>query len=175
MIKRSFGVLCCLLIVVGCGSESKKAAFAPISTVSEDGVTIPIYDYNGIASILKQENDTTYVVNFWATWCKPCVKELPFFEMLNKHYADKKVKVLLVSLDMESQLKSKLIPFIKKRQIESEILVLDDPDANNWITKVDNKWTGAIPATLIYNKRERFFYERSFTYKELETEVKKIL
>src|SRR5690606_6809447 len=47
----------------------------------------------------QKKNDSIYVINFWATWCKPCIKELPAFEKIASEYADKKVKVLLVSLD----------------------------------------------------------------------------
>ena len=115
------------------------------------------------------------MVNFWATWCKPCIKELPDFEKINEQYASQKVKVILVSLDFPGQMESRLIPFVEKRQIKSEVILLDDPDANGWIPKVDQEWSGAIPATLLYNKRERKFYERSFTYKEIEKELKSIL
>ena len=125
--------------------------------------------------LLNKNNDTTYVVNFWATWCKPCVKELPAFEKLNKKYESKKLKVLLVSLDFPKQLESKVIPFVEDRNIKSEVILLKDPDANKWIPKVDSSWTGAIPATLIYKADNRKFYERSFTYEELENELNLIL
>ncbi len=142
-------------------------------TISE--INIPTYNYNELEPLLNQKNDTTYVVNFWATWCKPCIKELPAFEKINEQYASKKVKVLLVSLDFPRQLKTKLIPFVKNRQIKSEVVLLDDPDANGWIPKIDKEWSGAIPATLLYNDTERAFYERSFTYEEIETELISIL
>ncbi len=165
-----------LLLIYACAQKvDTTLALDPISIVEEGSVVVEVYDYKGFKPLLKQENDTTYVVNFWATWCKPCVKELPYFEMLGKLYKSKKVKVLLVSLDMESQIKSKLIPFIKKQQLESRVVVLDDVDANSWISNVNAKWTGSIPATIIYNKKKRLFFEKSFTYKELETQVKRIL
>jgi len=129
-------------------------------------------NFDELQPLLNKNNDTTYVINFWATWCKPCVKELPAFEKLNKEYKDKRVKVILVSLDFPKQLESKLIPFVESRKIESQVVLLNDPDANSWIPKVDAFWTGAIPATLIYNANDRKFYERSFTYKELEQKLK---
>ena len=129
---------------------------------------IPSINFEELQPLLSKNNDTTYVVNFWATWCKPCVKELPAFEKLNKEYASKKVKVVLVSLDFPKQLESKVIPFVENRKIKSQVILLKDPDANKWIPKVDAFWTGAIPATLIYNSNDRKFYERSFTYNELE-------
>ncbi|MEL7021441.1 MAG: TlpA disulfide reductase family protein, partial [Bacteroidota bacterium] len=97
---------------------------------------IPVYDvFESIAPIFEQSSDTTYVINFWATWCKPCVAELPYFEQLTQNYNDQKVKVLLISLDFEKQLSTKLLPFVQERQLQSEVLSLADGKYNNWIDK----------------------------------------
>jgi thiol-disulfide isomerase/thioredoxin len=114
-------------------------------------------------------NDTTYLVNFWASWCTPCVEELPAFERIGREYGDEELKVLLVSLDFPKQIESRLMPFIEKNNIRSEVLVLNDPDANKWIDRVDPGWSGSIPATLIYNRDKRIFHEGAYTYKELKT------
>lgn len=113
-------------------------------------------------------NDTTYLVNFWASWCTPCVKELPAFERIGEEYKGEKVKILLVSLDFPSQIESRLMPFIKKNGISSEVLVLNDPDANKWIDRVDPQWTGSIPATLIYDNGSRLFHEGVYSYEDLK-------
>lgn len=143
----------------------------PLKVYEKDGVVINSYDYASLEYFLKKDNDTTYVINFWATWCVPCVEELPSFEKLNSSYKDQKVKVILVSLDMSKQVESRLIPFIQKKKLQSKVVLLNDPDANAWIGKVDQSWSGAIPATIIYKKQDRKFYERSFSYEELEKEV----
>ena len=143
----------------------------PLKVYEKDGIVINSYDYNSLEYFLKKDNDTTYVINFWATWCVPCVEELPSFEKLNKEYKGKKVKVILVSLDMSKQIESRLIPFIQKKKIQSKVVLLNDPDANAWIEKVGKSWSGAIPATIIYKKQNRKFYERSFTFEELQKEV----
>jgi thiol-disulfide isomerase/thioredoxin len=127
-----------------------------------------VLSFNDLEPHLYLSNDTTYLVNFWASWCTPCVDELPAFEKIEEEYKSKKVKVLLVSLDFPNQVESRLVPFIEKYQINSEVLVLNDPDANKWIDKVDKKWSGALPATLIYNSKTRDFREGSFTYEELK-------
>ena len=120
-------------------------------------------------------NDTTYVVNFWASWCTPCVKELPAFEKLGQEYKNEKMKVLLVSLDFPKQIDSRLMPFIEKNAIGSEVLVLNDPDANKWIDRVDATWSGSIPATLIYNSESRLFREGVYSYDELKEIVEQKL
>lgn len=120
-------------------------------------------------------NDTTYLVNFWASWCNPCVEELPAFERIGKEYKDENVKVLLVSLDFPKQIETRLLPFMEKNAIGSEVLVLNDPDANKWIDKVDPSWSGSIPATLIYNNESRLFHEGSYSYDELKEIVEQKL
>lgn len=106
--------------------------------------------------------DTTYVINFWATWCGPCVKELPYFEELNALYDGQAFKQILVSLDDPKKLESKVIPFLTKNKIQSKVVLLADGKANSWIDKVDPKWSGAIPITLILKGGERKFYEQEF-------------
>jgi thiol-disulfide isomerase/thioredoxin len=118
-------------------------------------------------------NDTTYLVNFWASWCTPCVNELPAFERIGKEYEKSPVKVLLVSLDFPRQIESRLIPFIEKNGISSEVVVLNDPDANKWIDRVNPEWTGSIPATLIYTREDRIFHEGVYSYEELKEIVEK--
>lgn len=129
---------------------------------------IPIHDFNSFEKYLNQHNDTTYVINFWATWCVPCVKELPDFERINSKYRSEKFKMLLVSLDFKSQLEKSVIPFIHDKNIKSEVVLLSDPNSNIWINKVNTDWTGSIPATIIYNKDFYYFKEGSMSYVELE-------
>jgi thiol-disulfide isomerase/thioredoxin len=125
--------------------------------------------YEALEKALIKENDTLYVVNFWATWCAPCVKELPYFEAFSKENSNQKVKVILVSLDFEKQKDSKLIPFLKKRKITSDVVLLLEKDYNNWLPKVDKNWSGSIPATLLVKGNKRQFAEKEF---ESETDLK---
>jgi len=125
---------------------------------------------------ISNASDTTYIVNFWATWCGPCVNELPDFDSISKAYGSEKVKMLLVSMDFKEDLDSKVMPFCKKKQLHSEVFVLDELNGNYFIPRVSDKWTGAIPATLILNnaKHHREFYEKKLNYLFLEEEIKKI-
>jgi thiol-disulfide isomerase/thioredoxin len=126
---------------------------------------------------LSRKTDTTYVINFWATWCAPCVKELPYFEQVNTTYAKQKVKVLLVSMDYASQLDKKVKPFVLKRGLKSEVVLLNEADPNTWMDKVDGKWSGALPFTLMINnsKQKRVAYEKEFTQLELTAALQKFL
>ena len=127
--------------------------------------------------LLNNTSDSTYVINFWATWCKPCIKELPHFDKLNTTFPGAKLRVVLVSLDFKRQFETGLIPYLTKNNIQSEVLLIDEPDYNLWIDKVDKSWSGAIPATLIINSKTgvRKFYEREFTLEEINSTVKPLL
>lgn len=122
---------------------------------------------------ISAENDTLYIVNFWATWCRPCVAELPHFEKLTADHAGDKVKVLLVSLDFASDFDHKLVPFVKKRNLQSEVLLLDEPNYNEWVDKIAAEWSGALPATLLLKNDAdvRVFHEGDFTDEALHTFV----
>jgi len=153
-------------------SESNTKKKSDIAETSE----IPSYNFDELErEYLQKEDDITYVLNFWATWCKPCVKELPAFEKLNSDYKDKNVKVVLVSLDFPEKLISGVIPFVEKYGLRSQVILLDDDNANRWIPKVSEEWSGAIPATLMVKNGTHKFYERTFTFEELENELKTIL
>ncbi|MBK7093976.1 MAG: TlpA family protein disulfide reductase [Saprospiraceae bacterium] len=107
-------------------------------------------------------NDTTYVINFWATWCKPCVKELPYFESLHRSARKEKMKVILISLDFRNQAESKLKPFIRDNHYSAEVILLLDNKYNSWIDKVDKSWSGSIPSTLLIKGGKRLFAETEF-------------
>lgn len=115
-------------------------------------------------------NDTTYIINFWATWCAPCIKELPNFVQLQEQYRTDKLKVILVSMDFKSKLESSVQPFVKRNKIPLEVLLLDEKDQGAVIDEVDKSWSGALPGTLIINAKNdyRKFYERDFNFDELK-------
>lgn len=132
---------------------------------------IPVYDFNSFRPLLEMDNDTTYVINFWATWCKPCVAELPAFERVNREYEGQAFRVILVSIDYKEKLEKQVRPFILKKGLKSQVILLDDPDVNAWINAVDTNWSGVIPATLIYKGRQRSFTEGSLSYEELKSQL----
>ncbi len=149
----------------------------PVATqrFGEGQGSIRSYDYKSFEPFLRRDNDSVYVINFWATWCAPCVKELPHFRQAAAKYADKNVRVLLVSLDMKREVEKSLLPFVAKQGIGNLAVHLHEPDADAWIPKVSPDWSGALPATLIYSRGKRAFYERSFNADELEREINSFL
>jgi thiol-disulfide isomerase/thioredoxin len=128
-----------------------------------------------LEKILASPADELHVVNFWATWCPPCVTELPYFEKLAGEYQGKGVKFILISLDFPSQIETQLVPFLEKNKIIAEVKVMTNLDYNSWIEKVDAGWQGNIPVTLFFNnaRKKRYFHPSEVTEKELRDLITK--
>ncbi len=161
-LRTSYGLLLiCLSVVLG----SHRPPPPP--------TPVPVVKWAALARVLESSADTVYVVNFWATWCRPCVMELPAFEQNARQFRDRPVRFLLVSLDFREELKKKVVPFVQKRQLMSEVWLLDEPDYNAWIDKVDKSWEGDIPATLIFHgsRKKRTFLAQELTAEALEKQI----
>ena len=130
-------------------------------------------DLQNKAQPFSQWKGKPLIINFWATWCSPCIKELPDFDSISKVYKNTKVKVLLVTMDFKEDLKSKVLPFILAKNLYSEVLLLDELNGNYFIPKISDAWSGAIPATLILNQKNNFrhFFEKKLSFAFLKTEI----
>ena len=164
---RSILLLLSLILVIACKNTTSE------KVQSFNNNEIEIYNFSEIEPLLNYNDNNTYVINFWATWCAPCIKELPYFQEIHDKYGSQNLKVILVSLDFPDKFESQLKPYVKKNKLTPQVVLLDDPNENEWIPKVDESWSGALPATLIYNKDKRTFYEQSFTKESLLKEINK--
>ena len=160
-------------------SSKSISAAEPLKILkTKMGTEVLVYSFDAFEKTLLQRNEpsVTYVINFWATWCGPCVAELPYFFKLEEQYLGKDVKFVYVSLDFLKNLETKLLPFLENRNISNKVVVLDQNDVNSWIDKIDKKWSGAIPATLIYNSKRRVLLEQNFeSSEELEKALNEII
>jgi thiol-disulfide isomerase/thioredoxin len=133
--------------------------------------TATVIKFDKLKSMLEDKSDQILIVNFWATWCGPCVKELPQFEALNEK-KDPSLKIALINLDYADQI-DKVNTFLARKKIKSDVFLLDEVDYNSWIDRVDPSWQGAIPATLLLNKKtgERKFIGREISDGDLQTYI----
>jgi thiol-disulfide isomerase/thioredoxin len=123
------------------------------------------------------ESKTPLIVNFWATFCKPCIEEMPYFQKAVKEHQKDSVKVLLVSLDLEDFYPSKIKSFALKHKVTAPIAWLDEYNADYFCPKVDSSWSGAIPASLFVNNPigYRKFAEEQLSEDKLKKEIKTML
>jgi thiol-disulfide isomerase/thioredoxin len=153
------------------GASPEKDAIAALLVPNQDDLSYPVYtSFDEVTALFDHAKaDETLVINFWATWCQPCVEELPYFEQLAR---ETEVRVVMVSLDFKKDVATKLKKFVEQRNLKLPIVALADGDYNSWIDRVDPSWGGAIPVTLIYRGDERRFHDTKFeNYDELRTAV----
>jgi thiol-disulfide isomerase/thioredoxin len=148
-----------------------------LSSAGAPGQKVEYIKISGLERILNDPGNKLLVINFWATWCGPCVSEIPVFEKTAKLYEPSKVRFLLISLDFPSQIEKQLIPFLKKNKITLDVAVMTDLDYNAWIDKVDPLWQGDIPATLFLNNstKTRHFHSGELKEPELKKYINSLL
>ncbi|GLR18685.1 TlpA family protein disulfide reductase [Portibacter lacus] len=136
-----------LAYVIGC---------KPAETNFNETIEI-LDDFSLLQERIDAEKDKTIVVNFWATTCGPCIKEMPHFRELENQYKATDLKVLLVSLDLPRDHEKRVLPFIVKHDIQPEVLHLTDENYSKWTDQIDSSWYGALPATKIINGDQSTF------------------
>lgn len=122
------------------------------------------------------ESKTPLIVNFWATFCIPCIEEIPYFQQAVKKHKKDNVTLLLVSMDLREDY-TKIKPLAAKKKFTAPIVWLNETNADYFCPKVDSSWSGAIPATLFINNKTgyRKFYEEKIKEDKLEKEIMAIL
>ncbi|MBI3718525.1 MAG: TlpA family protein disulfide reductase [Sphingobacteriales bacterium] len=137
--------------------------------------TIKRWKYADLEQYINQSKNPL-VINFWATFCKPCVEEIPYFQKTIKKYEGKKVKLLLVSLDFPEYYPEKIEAFAKKNGFTAEIVWIDEEDPGQFCPKIDKNWSGVMPATLFLNKKKNYrsFHAQQLTEKELTAELENL-
>ncbi|MGB4845910.1 MAG: redoxin domain-containing protein [Ferruginibacter sp.] len=144
---------------------------------SGNSQTIAKWKIEDVVKSFSAKNDTVYVVNFWATFCKPCIEEIPDFIRIVEQYKDQKVKLLLVSLDLPSYYPAKITSFAKKNKYNTNIVWLNETNADHFCPAIDKQWSGAIPSTIIVNNKTEYrkFVEDQMSAEEFEASIKEAI
>lgn len=175
---RNFFILLMAIISLNSFSQISEKKLTGSVIASNQKHILKIVNFDELQTILKKNDNKLYVINFWATWCKPCVEELPGFMEVNKSYRKNPgFKMILVSLDLATEIESGVRPFLLKNNIVTDVYILNDNKRmNEWIPAIDKKWSGAIPATMIYrNGKKLEFRENKMQKTELVQIINKYL
>ena len=138
--------------------------------------SIPSWKINDLTKYINH-SDSVLVINFWATFCKPCVGEIPYYQTVADKYRNQKVSMLLVSLDMKEAYPTKIAAFAASHNFYHRIIWLNETNADYFCPKVDKKWSGAIPTTYFVNLKTgyRKLIEEPLSEKRFEEELKTAL
>jgi thiol-disulfide isomerase/thioredoxin len=137
---------------------------------------IPKWKITELVQLMNQP-DSVLVINFWATFCAPCVEEIPDLIRLSRKYRNEKLKLYLISLDLADSYPAKIEKFVKKKGWKANIRWLQETNADYFCPFIDASWSGSLPATLILNRKTgvKQFFEKKLSAEEIENAIKKVL
>ena len=124
-----------------------------LNTFLSIGQTVRPIDEKGLDSLISHRNGKHLVLNIWATWCIPCKEEFPDLIKLSDSLKTKQVEVVAISVDYPDEINSKIQPFLKKMKPPFRVFVWDFPSQDAFFAQFDKSWSGAIPATFIYDNK----------------------
>ena len=142
------------------------------SLTSANAQEIKKWELQDLEAAIKNSDKPT-IINFWATFCKPCIEELPYFQETAKKYDSAGVQLILVSLDLPQAYPKKISAFAAKNKIKAPIVFLDETNADLFCPRVDPSWSGAIPASLFVNNKTGYkkFFEDQLSKEQVEKEI----
>jgi thiol-disulfide isomerase/thioredoxin len=111
----------------------------------------------------------TVVLNFWATWCQPCVEEIPLFIKLQKEHPE--IRVVGISMDELNQ-ESQVQLFAQNHRMNYRVALRDGDDFEKMVNSIDPQWIGVLPATFVFKNGSRVYSKTgAITEKELQQAI----
>ena len=133
-------------------SKRMHGAAKPLPLVAE-------IDTANLLRLLKRQSSKPLLVNFWATWCDPCRDEFPDLVKIHADYRDNGLDFIIVSLDDLKDINTEVPKFLKLMKAEMPAYLLNVDDPTEAITAVDARWSGALPATFLYDRSGNVSYK----------------
>ncbi len=147
---RSVCISILLLTAFAAESFAGDAATSPTLSLPPPGEVREI-TANGYKKLIANHQHDLLVVNFWATWCVPCVIEIPHFVKASETFKERRVQFVGVSLDFLDERKARVEPFLKEHKVPYPNFILN-ADQNTFLKSFPEDWTGALPATFLYDR-----------------------
>ena len=123
------------------------------------------------------ESKTPLIINFWATFCVPCLQEIPYFQEIAGQYKSKDVSIVFVSLDMKKDFPVKVNDMAKRLKLIYPVVWLNETNADYFCPKIDTSWTGGMPSSLFVNNATGYhkFFEEPLSKEGLEKEIQEMI
>lgn len=136
--------------------KSDWAERAPLIWAQEP-VDLELIDDAGIKALLENDTDNLLLINVWATWCGPCITEMPDFVEINRMYRGRDFELITISADRPDK-KTKAHEFLKKIQASNKNYIYNSDDKYQLIEAIDPEWQGALPYTLLVEPGGKVVY-----------------
>jgi len=130
-------------------------------------VSLDTLGVEGIKTLLKNEGDKLRLVNIWATWCGPCMQELPSFIDTDRMYRERDFEFITITTDNPEKM-SKALAQLKKLQVSNKNYLYSGSDKYQLIEAVDPQWQGALPYTLLVEPGGKIVYRHQGAVNMLE-------
>ena len=140
-------------------------------------VVMPLSTTKDLESLRDLKKGNVVLVNFWATWCKPCIAEFPELVKIYNEYSDKGVEIIFISVDAPEDVNTKVVPFLNDKDVDFVTYYNNFTKPEDLINFFDIKWEGAIPTTYIYNKdwKQADCFVGIRTYDQFEKTIAKLI
>jgi len=134
---------------------------------AKEPVTLDLIDEAGLKALLKNDTDKVRLVNVWATWCGPCVVEMPEFVNINRMYRNRDFEFITLSADKPDK-KDKALSILKQKQASSKNYLFNSEDKYKLIEAIDPEWQGALPYTMLIEPGGKIIYRKQGAIVPLE-------
>lgn len=178
-VLQSLAVCCLFVVLTSCGKREQKLdpqSAAVSAATGMDQILVEAIDEKGFRQLVTERKGKALFVNLWATWCKPCEEEFPDIVKLSNELAGPNIEFVAISLDYPDEVDSKIIPFLRENKISFKVYVADVKDQESFINTVNSVWSGALPATAVYDNsgRRKSFLVGQQDYTAFKKEIGKL-
>jgi len=145
-------------------------------SLATDAQNVKAVKVTELAKTIK-ESKTPLIVNFWATFCVPCIQEMPYFQETARLYQSQNVSLLFVSLDLQEAYPTKVNAMAKKLQLSFPVVWLNETNADYFCPKIDTTWSGGMPSSLFVNNATGYhkFFEDQLSRDKLEGVIREMI
>jgi thiol-disulfide isomerase/thioredoxin len=156
-----FPALGLIVLVFGfsASAQTRRKGAAKPRVSSAHTVTVKAIDLEAFKATLQRTGSRPLLVNFWATWCDPCREEFPDLVKIDNQYRGKGLDFIAVSLDDLKELKTEVPKFLREMRARMPAYLLNVSDPEPAIKLVDPEWSGALPATFLYNAKGEIVFK----------------
>ncbi len=156
--------------VFGCStkwSDKREDARVSLEKWDQEKVALESLDEAGVSRLVKNETDKLLVVNVWATWCGPCVTELPEFVTMNRMYRRRNFQMVTISLD-EPEMKDDALKLLREKHVAVTNYISTVSNRDKFADLLDKEWPGPLPYTLLIAPGGKVLYRHTGPIKPLE-------